>query len=324
MSNRDDYYKCHGTPNCECVVCGKKMYVRPNRLKRTKHGITCSLECSSKNRSGWFKGENNHQYGLKGELNASFKSYKRINNAGYVTVYTPEHPFHNYQGRVLEHRLVVEQHSDMYDDKYFVVINGKKYLMPCYDVHHINEIVTDNRPENLRIVTTAEHRKIHNENKVLVHNRKGRIIAFLEKGVPIPIGIKLYGDGITPVRKTTGSSCFDCYAHLLKPVVIKPGTREKIPLGFGLELPLCYEAIIRPRSGLSLQGIDEIVGTIDEDFKSEISAILVNNSGNDFTVNNGDRVCQLAIRRYEKFSFVIVDELSKTDRGENGFGSTGV
>jgi dUTP pyrophosphatase len=150
----------------------------------------------------------------------------------------------------------------------------------------------------------------------------GKILAFVEKGESIPVGIKLYNNGKIPIRKTSGAACYDCFAN--EAVSIAPGARAKIRLGFGLELPYSFEAIIRPRSGFSLRGIDAAIGTIDEDFKSEISAIIINNSDSDFKVNIGDRICQMAIRQYERYEFEVVDELSETDRGEGGFGSTGV
>ena len=80
--------------------------------------MTCFVECESKNRSNWSKGKGNHQYGLRGKLNASFKSEIRKNNAGYITVYKPEHPYCNGAGRVLEHRLIVEQNAELFDPKY--------------------------------------------------------------------------------------------------------------------------------------------------------------------------------------------------------------
>lgn len=318
----DEYWKWNASPNCKCVVCGKEMYVRPNRLKKSKHGVTCSLECSSKNRSKWFRGEGNHQYGLKEELNSSFKSKRRISNYGYVLVHMKDHPFCDCQGMVKEHRLVIEENADLFDDKFFTVINGKKYLKKEYEVHHINEIKTDNRIENLAVVTKSEHRAIHNEQHQIIRKRNGKISAFIKKGESIPIGIKLYNGGKVPVRKTAGAACYDCFAN--ETACIPSGGRSKIGLGFGLELPYMFEAVIRPRSGLTLKGIDSAIGTIDEDFKSEISAIVINNSDSDFKVNIGDRICQMAIRQYERYEFEIVDELSETVRGEGGFGSTGV
>ena len=107
MIRSDEYWKYHGTPNCKCVVCGREMYIRPNRLKRVKNGCACSKECDKKRRKGWYIGDKNPQYGKTGNANAKFKSIKRLNNAGYITVYKPEHPFCNCSYRVLEHRLVV-------------------------------------------------------------------------------------------------------------------------------------------------------------------------------------------------------------------------
>lgn len=319
--NKDEIQKWHGTPNCKCVVCGKDMYIRPNRIKRAKHGVTCSKECSSKNRSKWFSGAGNHQFGLKEDLNSSFKGWKRITNYGYIKVHKKDHPFCDYRGMVFEHRLVVEENAEKFEPFYFIEINGKKYLRKEYEVHHKNEIKTDNRIENLVIVTKSEHRSIHNLESKILRCRNGQIKKFLKSGVPIPVGIKLFKNGIVPVRKTEGASCFDCFAS--EAVVVPKRSRSKIGLGFGLELPYLYEAVIRPRSGLSAKGIDCPIGTIDEDYKSEICAILVNNTDEDFKVEIGDRICQMKIQSYEKITFMQVDELSETERGSGGFGHTG-
>lgn len=140
----------------------------------------------------------------------------------------------------------------------------------------------------------------------------------------MPIKIKLIEGGKAPVYKTKGAACADCYARLDKPFVIASGTRELIPLGFALELPEEFEAVIRPRSGLSRSSIDVMIGTIDCDYRNEVMANVVNNSGKDFTVNNQDRICQLKIQKAKQFNFEIVDELTDTERGLNGFGSTGL
>lgn len=322
MVKNDEYQKYHSKPNCKCVVCGKDIYIKPNRIKRTKHGVTCSVECESKNRSNWSRGKGNHQYGLRGKLNASFKSEIRKNNAGYITIYKPEHPYCNGAGRVLEHRLVVEQNADLFDSKYFVEIYGKKYLKQTTEVHHKNEIKTDNRIENLLPVTKGEHREIHNKDRQILRNRQGQIVSFVKKGTPIKIGIKLFNGGKIPVKQTSGAACFDCFAN--EDVTIVSKTRKLVKLGFGLEMPYCYEALIRPRSGLSKKGIDVALGTIDEDFKAEISANVINNTDEDFEVHKGDRICQIAIRSFEKIEFLQVKELSETERGQGGFGHTGL
>ena len=138
------------------------------------------------------------------------------------------------------------------------------------------------------------------------------------------VAIKLFDGGLLPEAKTEGAVALDCYARLDEDVVIPVGERRTIPLGFAMEIPDGYEAVIRPRSGLSLKGIDETIGTIDTDYRAEVKSCLVNNSKEDFVVHNGDRICQMAIREVPKVVFVLTDELSETERGEGGFGSTGL
>ena len=177
MDKSDEYYKWHNTPNCKCVICGKPFYLKPYQLQRRKHGATCSKECRSKNRSIWFSGEGNHQYGLKEDKNASFKAWKRKNSHGYYIVHKKEHPFCDKEGFVLEHRLVVEENYQNYDSKYFVEVDGKYYLRKEFEVHHINEITTDNRPENLMILTHSEHKKLHCSKREIKRDSKGKIIS---------------------------------------------------------------------------------------------------------------------------------------------------
>lgn len=162
-------YSCYETwvrfnypPNCECSVCGKPMYMKPSRLKRLIHSkITCSKDCCNKLRVDWMSGEENHQFGLKGDLNSSFKGNETINN-GYIYEYRPDHPKADNRGRVRQHRLVVEDNWKNYDEKYFSITeNGLHILKDEFDVHHINEIKTDNRVENLQILTRGEHSSYH-------------------------------------------------------------------------------------------------------------------------------------------------------------------
>lgn len=146
------------------------------------------------------------------------------------------------------------------------------------------------------------------------------------------IKIKLMEGGRKPQYKTNGAACCDCYARIepskdnptVDYVTIFPGERALIPLGFAIELPEGYEAVIRPRSGLMKLGIDECIGTVDWDYRGEVSACLVNNSKERFKVFDGDRICQMKIQPARQFGFKIVDELSETERGGNGFGSTGI
>lgn len=140
------------------------------------------------------------------------------------------------------------------------------------------------------------------------------------------IKIKVFEGGKLPVYKTKGASCADCYARLEGKdfTVIFPNERELIPLGFALELPEGYEAVIRPRSGMMSKGIDEAIGTIDSDYRGEVRACIINNTTQRIKIYNGDRICQMKIQESQQFNFKVVDELSETERGVGGFGSTGV
>ena len=139
----------------------------------------------------------------------------------------------------------------------------------------------------------------------------------------VDVKIKIVQGGKLPEFKTEGAVCADCYARLEAPCNVLPRSRIKIPLGFALELPQGWEAVIRPRSSLTAKGIDNGIGTIDYDYRGEVSAVVINNSNEVFRIENGDRICQLAIREAPKVWFNIVEKLSETERGAGGFGSTG-
>lgn len=142
---------------------------------------------------------------------------------------------------------------------------------------------------------------------------------------PQEVKIKLINGGKLPEFKTDGAVCCDGYARMGKcTAIIEPRCRTLIPLGFAVELPEGYEAIIRPRSGNSKMGIDICQGTIDVDYRGEVMACVVNNSIDDIRINDGDRICQIAIREVPKINFVTVEELSETERGSKGFGSSGL
>ncbi len=129
-----------------------------------------------------------------------------------------------------------------------------------------------------------------------------------------------------PQYSTLFSAGMDIYANVEKPVVIKPLKRELIKTGLFIELPVGYEAQIRPRSGLALKkGISVLntPGTIDADYRGEIGVILVNLSDEDFVVNDGDRICQMIIAKHEIVEWEICDELNNSSRGSGGFGHTG-
>jgi len=118
----------------------------------------------------------------------------------------------------------------------------------------------------------------------------------------------------------------DVRAFLSEEVVLKPLERKLIPTGLFLEIPEGYEAQIRPRSGLALRhGITVLntPGTIDADYRGEVCVILVNLSAEDFTIRNGDRICQMVIASHEKVEWKLTEDLNVSGRGEGGFGHTG-
>lgn len=141
------------------------------------------------------------------------------------------------------------------------------------------------------------------------------------------IKIKVIENGKIPEFKREGDACVDCYARIadnIDHISIPAHSRCLVNLGFALELPKGYEAVVRPRSGLSLQKIDICIGTIDNNYRGEVKACIVNNSESSFDVKNGNRICQLAIRKTEDIVFERVENLSETNRGDNGFGSSGI
>lgn len=130
-----------------------------------------------------------------------------------------------------------------------------------------------------------------------------------------------------PAYATCQSAGMDLRANLDEPVVLRPMERRLIPTGLHIALPEGYEAQVRPRSGLALKhGITVLnaPGTIDADYRGEIGVVLINLSDTDFVVNDGERIAQMVIARYEKADFVEVETLDETERGAGGYGHTGV
>lgn len=140
----------------------------------------------------------------------------------------------------------------------------------------------------------------------------------------VTVNIRLIKGGQLPVFKTKGAVACDCYARLLEDLVIPIGERRLVPLGFAVELPEGWEIQIRPRSGLTSKGIDVALGTGDWDYVGEYKANVINNSTEDFVIHNGDRICQVALREAPVVVFTNVKELKQTERGDKGFGHTGI
>lgn len=130
-----------------------------------------------------------------------------------------------------------------------------------------------------------------------------------------------------PAYETEASAGMDLRADLIEPVVIAPMERRLIPTGLFMELPVGFEAQIRPRSGLALKHGISILnspGTIDADYRGELKILLINFSDQDFVVGNGDRIAQMVISRHEQINWEEVNILTETVRGEGGYGHTGL
>lgn len=130
-----------------------------------------------------------------------------------------------------------------------------------------------------------------------------------------------------PSYETIASAGMDIRANVTESSTLKPLQRAIVKTGLFIELPVGFEAQVRPRSGLAAKkGITVLnsPGTIDADYRGEIGVILVNLSNEDFTIENGERIAQLVIAKHERAIFEEVEVLSETHRGEGGFGSTGV
>jgi dUTP pyrophosphatase len=148
----------------------------------------------------------------------------------------------------------------------------------------------------------------------------------METHPPVKV-LRLDGGAKLPEYATGGAAASDLRARLASPVIIPPLGRAKIPTGLALEIPAGYEGQIRPRSGLAAKfGVTVLnsPGTIDSDYRGEVAIIIINLGNEAFTVSDGDRIAQLLIAPVCRAPLVEASELSETNRGPGGFGSTGV
>lgn len=147
--------------------------------------------------------------------------------------------------------------------------------------------------------------------------------------IPLPMQINIINTSSHPLPnyETLASAGMDLRAELQAPIALQPLERVLVKTGLFIELPIGYEAQVRPRSGLALKkGITVLnsPGTVDADYRGEIGVILVNLSSETFVIEHGERIAQLVIAQHERAEWNLVESLSETARGVGGFGSTGI
>jgi len=142
-----------------------------------------------------------------------------------------------------------------------------------------------------------------------------------------PCNIVNQSNNPLPFYSTEHSAGMDLRAFLTEPIILQPMARALIPTGLFIEVPEGYEAQVRSRSGLAIKNGITVLnspGTIDADYRGEVKVILINLSNEPFTIQNGDRIAQMVVAKYEKVVWNSVERLSETERGAGGFGSSGI
>ena len=148
--------------NATCMNCGKKFHLKPYHLNKYKTHC-CSKECFREYKKVYMKGEGNHQFGLKGSLNSSWRSDERISHYGYKQIRVLNHPFRDSGDFVFEHRLVAEKY--LLTEENSVEIDGVRYLKEEYHVHHKDKNRLNNNVDNLEVLLITEHMKLHSKEK---------------------------------------------------------------------------------------------------------------------------------------------------------------
>lgn len=163
----------------------------------------------------------------------------------------------------------------------------------------------------------------------LLYNNISIFVLLFKQNNKVMVKIKIVNKGNQPLPAyaTSQSAGMDLRANINEPVELKPFSRALIPTGLHIALPEGYEAQIRPRSGLAIKkGITclNTPGTIDADYRGDVGVILINLSAETFIVEPGERIAQMVINKFEQAEFELVESLDETERGEGGFGHTGV
>lgn len=306
--------------NCVCDVCGKAFHRKPSQIQKRKRHY-CSRTCHNIDKREYMSGEKNHQYGLKGSLNASWKADEKKSHYGYIQVRCLDHPFRDGSDFVFEHRLVAEKH--LLTEENSVEIDGKRYLSPEYVVHHKDFDRMNNSPENLQVMKKEEHQALHVRLNPHAKNELGQFASDKEL-----IKVKrVTTTAVVPERKTMGAAGFDLSADIDEPVTIKPHATEMIYSGLAFSIPRGYYGAIYARSGLSVkEGLRPAtcVSVIDSDYRGNVGLPMHNDTDTAKVIKPHERIAQIVFQKAWTPELVQVDSLEETERGSNGFGSTGL
>lgn len=301
--------------NCTCPICGLKFHLKPYRIKRSKNNY-CSQKCHNKAKEEYCKGEKNHQYGLKGRKNASWKRDRRVSKYGYIQIRCLDHPFRGKDDFMFEHRLVAEKY--LLTDENSIEVDGKRYLRPDYVVHHINENKKDNRVENLAVMTKSEHQRLHSIKKPQLRDKiTGR---FIKAGLRA-IKVQLDKNAYMPVRAHLQDGGADLRTP--KRFTIPPKDMAVIDTGVHVEIPKGYAGFIKSKSGLMVNDGIIVDGLIDAGFDGSIHVCMFNLSRAYKVFETGDKIAQLVIKEVGLPDFIQVVKIAGGERGADGFGSTG-
>lgn len=311
-----------GTKLQFCSFCGKEFYTKQYQIDRCTN-LHCSKECFYEHKKELVKGPLNHQWGLKGELNSSFKGDIRVGTAGYILIRDSNHPFGSISDYVLLHRKVVEEwlRQENPDSIHLVDVVGfdGKYLSPDVVIHHKDQNKFNNHIENLEIMDLGDHSAMHNSENVCPRDKlTGQFLPARFKKLSHNGSIKN-----TLVKKHLSDAGLDICAS--EDGYIRPKQRGEVKTSISVAVPEGCVGIVWSRSGLSVKhGIEVGAGCVDSSYRGELIVVLYNHSNEIFMYKAGDRIAQFLTIPVYLGLYKPVEELDETSRGECGFGSTGV
>lgn len=289
--------------NCVCAVCGKKFHDKPSHAAKCKNHY-CSRSCHYIGKKSYMSGEGNHQYGLKGDKNPTWKSDKKLSRYGYIQVRVLDHPFRTKHDFVLEHRLVAEKY--LLNDDNSLEIKGKRYLKPEYVVHHKNFDRTDNRVENLQVMTESDHVRLH--NLLNQHDRDKITGRFLKHD-----GVRLRSvDEKTIMPKRLSDNAFCLHVNQSGNVIIPPQGISLIHTGVAISLPLgkigiLYSYLLRDKN--TIFDPHNIVRIVDSYNYGEITIPIFNETNEDIVIYPKSKIAIMVINDVVDFEIELVEAL---------------